>query len=84
MLEMTFLFEMYQSQLVQALCVRELVSSSAGGACAGVCPSLRPVVLHSFHEHHSNILPWREAGAIVVEVSETETEPTYVTQQLMY
>ncbi len=31
---------------------------------------IRPVVLVGPYEHHSNILPWREAGAEVVEVDE--------------
>ncbi len=29
-----------------------------------------PVVLHGPYEHHSNILPWRESGARVVEIDE--------------
>ena len=28
------------------------------------------VVLHGPYEHHSNILPWRESGALVVEIAE--------------
>jgi len=31
---------------------------------------LKPVVFLSVFEHHSNLLPWREAGAIVVQVPE--------------
>lgn len=30
----------------------------------------RVVVLHGPYEHHSNILPWRESGAKVVEIAE--------------
>ena len=29
------------------------------------------VVLHGPYEHHSNILPWRESGALVVEIPES-------------
>ena len=32
----------------------------------------RAVVLHGPYEHHSNILPWRESGALVLEVPESE------------
>lgn len=32
----------------------------------------RAVVLHGPYEHHSNILPWRESGAEVVEIPEAE------------
>ncbi len=31
----------------------------------------RAVVLHGPYEHHSNILPWRESGAEVVEIAES-------------
>lgn len=31
----------------------------------------RAVVLHGPYEHHSNILPWRESGAEVVEIPES-------------
>uniref|UniRef100_UPI003BAC8C8B aminotransferase class V-fold PLP-dependent enzyme n=1 Tax=Stappia sp. TaxID=1870903 RepID=UPI003BAC8C8B len=30
----------------------------------------RPLVIHGPYEHHSNILPWRESGAEVIEVGE--------------
>ena len=30
----------------------------------------RPLVLHGPYEHHSNILPWRESGAEVIEIPE--------------
>lgn len=33
----------------------------------------RPVVLIGPYEHHSNILPWRESGADVIEITEAET-----------
>jgi selenocysteine lyase/cysteine desulfurase len=44
---------------------------------AGISPALwegglRPLVVHGPYEHHSNILPWRESGADVVEVGEAE------------
>jgi len=32
----------------------------------------RPVVFIGPYEHHSNILPWRESGAIVIEIDEGE------------
>ena len=32
----------------------------------------RPVVFVGPHEHHSNILPWRESCAVVVEIPETK------------
>ena len=35
------------------------------------CPSdTPPLVLHGPYEHHSNILPWRESGAEVIELPE--------------
>ncbi|MEZ5996920.1 MAG: aminotransferase class V-fold PLP-dependent enzyme [Hyphomonadaceae bacterium] len=33
-------------------------------------PAARPLIVHGPYEHHSNILPWRESGAEVVEVGE--------------
>ncbi len=33
----------------------------------------RPLVLVGPYEHHSNILPWRESGAEVIEIAEAET-----------
>jgi len=33
----------------------------------------RPVVLIGPYEHHSNILPWRESGAEVIEIREAQT-----------
>lgn len=32
-----------------------------------------PLVLHGPYEHHSNILPWRESGAEVMEIREAAT-----------
>lgn len=32
----------------------------------------KAVVFVGLHEHHSNILPWREAGVDVVTIGETE------------
>ncbi len=34
---------------------------------------LRPLVLIGPYEHHSNILPWRESGAEVIEIPEAPT-----------
>lgn len=34
--------------------------------------SARPVVFVGPYEHHSNILPWRESGAEVIEIDEAE------------
>ena len=39
-------------------------------ALLGVAEAARPVVLIGPYEHHSNILPWRESGAQVVEIPE--------------
>ena len=36
----------------------------------GVNEAARPVVFHGPYEHHSNILPWRESRAEVVEIPE--------------
>lgn len=38
------------------------------GASASNAPGQLPLVLHGPYEHHSNILPWRESGAEVVEL----------------
>lgn len=43
-----------------------LYSAGAADARSGA----RPVVLTGPYEHHSNILPWREAGARTVEIAE--------------
>ena len=40
------------------------------GLAEAVAAGERPVVLTGPYEHHSNILPWRESGAEVVEVPE--------------
>lgn len=46
---------------------------------AGDAPDARPLVLIGPYEHHSNILPWRESGAEVVEIPEaTEGGPDLV------
>jgi selenocysteine lyase/cysteine desulfurase len=37
-----------------------------------VAQGKRAVVLHGPYEHHSNLLPWRETGALVVEIPEAE------------
>lgn len=44
----------------------------AGGGRSGASVSGRPVVLTGPYEHHSNILPWREAGAETIEVAEAQ------------
>ncbi|WP_408740437.1 aminotransferase class V-fold PLP-dependent enzyme [Acetobacter oeni] len=44
------------------------VGEAARGAVSGLCN--RPVVLIGPYEHHSNILPWRESGAEVIEIQE--------------
>lgn len=36
----------------------------------GVDKAANAVVLHGPYEHHSNILPWRESGATVIEIPE--------------
>ena len=41
--------------------------------CAKSKSTDRPLVLVSGCEHHSNLLPWRECGAEVIEVLESET-----------
>ncbi|MFM2043335.1 MAG: hypothetical protein RLY86_1911 [Pseudomonadota bacterium] len=40
------------------------------GVGAAVAAGQRPLVLIGPYEHHSNILPWRESGAEVVELGE--------------
>jgi len=42
-------------------------------ALLGVNDARRPVVFVGPYEHHSNILPWRESRAQVVEIPEAET-----------
>ncbi|MTH96157.1 aminotransferase class V-fold PLP-dependent enzyme [Roseibium sp. RKSG952] len=49
------------NRLVHLLGVRDAVAS--GGT---------PLVLIGPYEHHSNILPWRESGAEVIEIGEAE------------
>lgn len=43
------------------------------GVDAAVRHGQRPVVLIGPYEHHSNILPWRESGAEVIEIAEAAT-----------
>ncbi|NHN83407.1 aminotransferase class V-fold PLP-dependent enzyme [Acetobacter musti] len=52
------------NRLVGLLGVDETARRAAAGLCA------RPVVFIGPYEHHSNILPWRESGAEVVEIPE--------------
>ena len=33
---------------------------------------LRPVIFIGPYEHHSNLLPWRESGALIVNIEEAE------------
>ena len=49
------------NQISHLICLKEMVSKM-----------LMPVVLIGPYEHHSNILPWRESGAEVIEVLEAE------------
>ena len=49
------------NRISQLICLKEMVSKM-----------LMPVVLIGPYEHHSNILPWRESGAEVIEVLEAE------------
>lgn len=45
---------------------------------------IRPLVLIGPYEHHSNILPWREAGAEVIEIPEADCGgPDLVELELM-
>lgn len=50
------------NRLVHILGVADLVSEGA-----------KPVVLIGPYEHHSNILPWRECGAEVIELPEADS-----------
>lgn len=43
------------------------------GLPAAVAAGERPLVIVGPYEHHSNILPWRESGAEVVEIQEART-----------
>lgn len=43
------------------------------GVRAAAAAGERPVVIVGPYEHHSNLLPWRESGADVVEVGEAPT-----------
>jgi selenocysteine lyase/cysteine desulfurase len=36
-----------------------------------VDPDVKPVIFLSIYEHHSNLLPWRETGAEVIQVPES-------------
>ena len=49
------------NRISHLICLKEMVSKM-----------LMPVVLIGPYEHHSNILPWRESGAEVIEVLEAE------------
>mmetsp|Transcript_23803 Transcript_23803/g.38751 ORF Transcript_23803/g.38751 Transcript_23803/m.38751 type:complete len:1335 (+) Transcript_23803:77-4081(+) len=54
--------------LVDLLNLKGIVNSSA--AANGSAGDTRPVVFAGPHEHHSNLLPWRESGCEVVPVPE--------------
>lgn len=43
------------------------------GVTAGMASGARPRIVIGPYEHHSNILPWRESGAEIVEVRESAT-----------
>ena len=53
-----------------------VLGSGATGASCKLCALMQlmpqwaqlPVVIVSSQEHHSNILPWRESGAVVLTV----------------
>jgi selenocysteine lyase/cysteine desulfurase len=49
------------NRIAHLICLKEMVSKR-----------LTPVVLIGPYEHHSNILPWRESGAEVIEVLEAK------------
>ena len=49
------------NRIAHLICLKEMVSKR-----------LTPVVLIGPYEHHSNILPWRESGAEVIEIPEAE------------
>ncbi len=40
------------------------------GVTAGMASGVRPRIIIGPYEHHSNILPWRESGAEIVEIRE--------------
>ena len=49
------------NRLAHLICIKEMVAKGQ-----------TPVVLIGPYEHHSNILPWRESGAEVIEVPEAK------------
>jgi selenocysteine lyase/cysteine desulfurase len=57
--------------------------SGATGASCKLCALMQllpqwrplPVVIVSSLEHHSNILPWRESGAVVLTVGQSHSAP---------
>jgi selenocysteine lyase/cysteine desulfurase len=75
------------SLLLDVLNLRGLVAASAATATATTASvaannitnnssSNRPVVFVGPHEHHSNLLPWRESGCEVVTISERPSDGT--------
>lgn len=57
------------AMLIDCLNLRGLVNESMREASDGGTTK-RPVVFVGPHEHHSNLLPWRESGCEVVTISE--------------
>jgi selenocysteine lyase/cysteine desulfurase/tRNA(Ile)-lysidine synthase TilS/MesJ len=51
--------------LIDILGIRQIIQ---GQAQQGGAPDLRPVLFTSAMEHHSNLIPWREAGCRVVTI----------------
>jgi len=49
------------NRIVHLICLKDMVAKG-----------MSPVVLIGPYEHHSNILPWRESGAEVMEVPESD------------
>lgn len=52
--------------------VNRLVHLLLSPSNAGAASAAQPLVLLGPYEHHSNILPWRESGAEVMEIPEAE------------
>ena len=59
--------------IVQQAAANNGNSKSSNNNNDKVMMDMRPVIFVGPHEHHSNLLPWRESGAEVITISE---EPT--------
>jgi selenocysteine lyase/cysteine desulfurase len=70
------------SLLLDVLNLRGLAAAASSATTASVAAnninssSTRPVVFVGPHEHHSNLLPWRESGCEVVTISERPSDGT--------